>query len=222
MSNLSCSYSRIATVEHKIDRLAAQLAHSFSQNGSNAIDRESPSNQPPSTSTPTREAVRTRYVSSTSASAEASDQQTTGHASDNAADPLAELAKIHDFDNSALGNTPITVAKEPVVDTENDKAFATIFQDLVTEDECQRLLDTYRSMVYSFPFVPLPEQTTVEELRRRRPMLLLAMLTAASWQDRKLQSALESRYRHELADRAIIHPRKNLTLVQSLLIYLAW
>lgn len=53
-------------------------------------------------------------------------------------------------------------------------------------------------------------------------MLLLAIAAAASWKDRKLQTALDQRYREQLASHAIVRPQKSVGLVQSLLVYLAW
>lgn len=74
----------------------------------------------------------------------------------------------------------------------------------------------------SFPFVPLASEIAAEQLHRDAPMLFLAMVTAASWRDHKRQMSLDAIYRQELANRTIIRPRRNLSLVQSVLVYLSW
>lgn len=93
---------------------------------------------------------------------------------------------------------------------------------LLASGEADALLHQYRQMSDSFPFVPLPANVSAQQLQRDKPMLFLAMITAASWSDHKRQMSLDAIYRQELANRTIIRPRRNLGLVQSVLVYLSW
>lgn len=93
---------------------------------------------------------------------------------------------------------------------------------LLNSGEADALLHQYKQMSDSFPFVPLPSDISAQRLQQDKPMLFLAMITAASWGDHKRQMSLDAVYRQELANRTIIHPRRNLGLVQSVLVYLSW
>jgi hypothetical protein len=84
------------------------------------------------------------------------------------------------------------------------------------------VIKEYNKMFESFPFVPIPPNTSAHDLNATKPMLFLAIYTATSWNDHQLQRKLDNLYREELAKRTIIHPRRTLSLLQSLLVYLAW
>ena len=94
--------------------------------------------------------------------------------------------------------------------------------EMMASGDADRLLDEYRQMSRSFPFVPLNPEVSSQELHANKPMLLLAMMTVTSWRDNKRMKALDAIYRRELAERTIIRPRRTLGLVQSVLVYLSW
>jgi hypothetical protein len=73
-----------------------------------------------------------------------------------------------------------------------------------------------------FPFVPVDADLSMQELSVTKPMLFLAILTAASWKDHKRQMILDLQYRTELAKRTIVQPRRTLSLLQGILVYLSW
>jgi hypothetical protein len=97
-----------------------------------------------------------------------------------------------------------------------------LVQRILATQEADSLLNVYRQMSSSFPFVIVPPNVTAQELHREKPMLLLAILTAASSQEHQRQMSLDTIYRQELAQRTIISPRRTLGLVQSVLVYLSW
>jgi hypothetical protein len=97
-----------------------------------------------------------------------------------------------------------------------------LVQQLLHTHEADELLDIYRQMSASFPFVIVRPGVTARQLYQERPMLLLATITAASSQDHQRQMLLDTIFRKELADRTIIKPRRTLGLVQSVLVYLSW
>ncbi|KAF1361651.1 hypothetical protein EJ07DRAFT_153879 [Lizonia empirigonia] len=77
-------------------------------------------------------------------------------------------------------------------------------------------------MSHSFLFVPVAANISAQQMYSDAPMLFLAMITAASWTNHQQQMSLDAIYRQELANRTIIRPRKSLSLVQSVLVYLSW
>lgn len=134
---------------------------------------------------------------------------------------LEQIRSVHNFgdsdDNSQ--NTgglfrPSKQSEEPIKED--------LVDSLLASGEADALLDDYKQMSDSFPFVPLTPDITAAQLHIDSPMLFLSVMTAASWKDHKRQLSLDAIYRQELANRTIIRPRKNLGLVQSVLVYLSW
>jgi hypothetical protein len=97
-----------------------------------------------------------------------------------------------------------------------------LVQELLATKEADVLLDSYRQMSASFPFVIVPPSVKAQELYQKKPMLLLATIIAASSQQHQRQMLLDTIFRKELAERTIITPRRTLGLVQSVLVYLSW
>lgn len=85
----------------------------------------------------------------------------------------------------------------------------------------QMLLETYRSMVDFFPFVPLPKDYFCRELAQDRPMLMFAVLTVASYDSVLLQLTLSREFR-KVAMIRIMNGEKSLDLLQGLLVFIAW
>jgi hypothetical protein len=105
--------------------------------------------------------------------------------------------------------------REPTVDCDMVKS-------LLATGEAEALLVEYRSMSKFFPFVPIDANVSMQDLSITKPMLFLAILTAASWKDHKRQMALDLQYRTELAKRTMVQPRRTLSLLQGVLVYLSW
>jgi hypothetical protein len=133
---------------------------------------------------------------------------------------LEKLRDIHNFGDVDLPSRPPDGVldgphkAESGIDNEKVKI-------LLANGKADGLLDVYRSMCVSFPFVPLATTVSAHELSKTKPMLFLAIITVASWNDHRLQLNLDEIYRTELANRAIVRPRKTLALLQSILVYLS-
>jgi hypothetical protein len=134
---------------------------------------------------------------------------------------LDSIRSIHNFgDREVVSQAPEGIfrpSKRPEPPIEDE-----LVKQLLATREADVLLDQYRQMSATFPFVILPHRMTGNELHKTKPMLLLAMLTVASWEDHTRQMKLDGIYRTELANRTIISPRRTLGLVQSVLVYLSW
>jgi hypothetical protein len=134
---------------------------------------------------------------------------------------IKRIRSIHSFgDAEDLSRAPEDLfqpskQREPPIDD-------LLVQQLIATHETDVLLNEYRQMSASFPFVIIPEGMTSQEVHAEKPMLFLAILTAASWRDHPRQMSLDTLFRKELAQRTIITPRRTLGLVQSLLVYLSW
>jgi hypothetical protein len=134
---------------------------------------------------------------------------------------LEKIRTIHSYgDAEDLNHAPegmFQPSKQREPPIKND-----LVQQLLSTHEADALLNEYRQMSASFPFVIVPPNITANALHLEKPMLCLAIITAASWQNHKRQMTLDTIYRTELAHRTIISPRRTLGLVQSVLVYLSW
>ncbi|KAF4974446.1 hypothetical protein FZEAL_8646 [Fusarium zealandicum] len=87
----------------------------------------------------------------------------------------------------------------------------------------QDLLDVFRAkMTPHFPFVVVPGTLSVQDLVREKPVLCVAILSAASHGDPKLQRALGNTFNEIVAIRLVKGPFATLDMLQGLLVHLAW
>ncbi|KAJ5107989.1 hypothetical protein N7456_004664 [Penicillium angulare] len=66
-----------------------------------------------------------------------------------------------------------------------------IGRGLITYNEANQLLDSYRTTIPCFPFVQIPKDATVDNLRSERPFLLFSILFVSSFRNVPLNLALE-------------------------------
>ncbi|KAJ4355418.1 uncharacterized protein N0V89_003434 [Didymosphaeria variabile] len=135
-------------------------------------------------------------------------------------DFVEQLRNIHDFgDKDAIDSRPTLLVRpqrksEPPINDEQ-------VQSLLSNGEAENLLSVYRSMCITFPFVPIDDVLSAAHLHATKPMLFLAIITVAAWDNHKLQRHLDRVYRKELADHTYIRPRRTMQLLQSVLVYLS-
>lgn len=132
---------------------------------------------------------------------------------------LEEIRNIHSFVDDDESNTTKKIPSnknkaEPAINDQQVK-------DLLSNGEADALLKIYRTMCATFPFVPIDDFASAAELHSAKPMLFLAVMTAASWDNHKLQRHLDRVYRKEIAEHTFIRPRRTLALLQSVLVYLS-
>lgn len=135
---------------------------------------------------------------------------------------LESIRAIHNFTDEdvnlqqSLGSLPTPPThKEPPL-------MIDLVDEMISSGEADSLLQQYRTMAHSFPFVPIPAGFTAQELLEVKPMLCLAVLTVASAKDHTRQMQLNGKYRFELSQRTIVRPKRTISLIQSALVYLSW
>ncbi|KNG46357.1 hypothetical protein TW65_86995 [Stemphylium lycopersici] len=219
---------RIAQVEQKIDGLVAKLV--------NAADNELPSDSTsvsPSVTPETRTEIwrRQRTVAPGSWMPTPSFDPIASHFETHVERPpenaeadrqyLEGIRLIHRVgDRETPGQIPEgpfrqSKQREEPIDDE-------LIRDLFASGKAELLMNEYRHMSTTFPFVIIPPCLTSIDLHAERPMLFLALMVVASWKDHPQQKKLDVIYRAELAHRTIVQPRRTLGLVQSVLVYLSW
>ena len=88
--------------------------------------------------------------------------------------------------------------------------------------EADQLLATFRLMTFHFPIFSFPEGASCIDCIDQKPFVTLAILLVTSSANERLQAGCDVTFRNVLARRVIIEGKRNLELLQGLLIYLAW
>ncbi|KAK3383293.1 hypothetical protein B0T24DRAFT_43711 [Lasiosphaeria ovina] len=98
-----------------------------------------------------------------------------------------------------------------------------IDQGIITLAEAGEFLERYTDrMSPHMPGVVFPAGTTVDDLRAARPVLFLAIMTAASNERPNLQRVLTKQLMQVLADKIVVVGEKRLELVQALQVSVIW
>ena len=94
---------------------------------------------------------------------------------------------------------------------------------LLDLDKSERLLKLFRfRMTSHFPFVVLPDTVTLQDLRRDRPCLCLAVLAVTAFEDFVLQRKLSGLFNQLLAAKMASGKILSVDVLQGLLVHLAW
>lgn len=96
-----------------------------------------------------------------------------------------------------------------------------ISRGIVDFDKAEESLRLFQSNARFFPFVVVSLRMSLESLRRKKPFLLLSILTVGAKKHSKVQKALELELRGLLSKNIMHNGKKSLDLLQSLLVYLS-
>lgn len=132
---------------------------------------------------------------------------------------LNKLRSIHSFSDREDPDVSLKPSsnrrkQEPAINDQQVK-------DMLDNGQADTLVNSYRAMCVTFPFVPVDDFASASELHAAKPMLFLSIITVAAWDNHKLQRHLDRVYRKELADHTFIRPRRTLSLLQSIIVYLS-
>ncbi|KAK1080939.1 hypothetical protein LTR33_005108 [Friedmanniomyces endolithicus] len=99
-----------------------------------------------------------------------------------------------------------------------------IDRGLLTMATARQLVETYKNDLFPhFPTIPIAASVTADEMRRSRPTLFLAVISAASGKENPdLSATLDKEILEEYATRSLMNSEKSLELVQALLISAVW
>jgi hypothetical protein len=87
----------------------------------------------------------------------------------------------------------------------------------------ENYLELFRTILTPhFPFVMIPHQVSVIQLREEKPFLFLAIMASASYDNMPLQRLLGAEVKRAVASRIILNGEVSFDLLQGLLVYLAW
>ncbi len=99
-----------------------------------------------------------------------------------------------------------------------------IDRDILSMATARQLFETYRNDLFPHnPMVVVPASVTADDWRRTKPMLFLAMISAAAGKDQpELSATLDREVLHTYAQRSLVQSEKSLELVQALLVSAVW
>ena len=85
------------------------------------------------------------------------------------------------------------------------------------------LFDRYqRLMSAAFPFVVLPENVSVQALRKDKPVLLRAISTVALFHDRARQADFVKDVLRDIGERILVKNEKSMGILQGILVLVSW
>jgi hypothetical protein len=130
--------------------------------------------------------------------------------------PCQESQPTSQFPSNIPYHCPIVNLPDFSFDVVHDS----ISKNIIPFAKAEAYLHVFRE--HSFPWVRLPEQKSLETLRRERPFLLQSVLTFAAYEEVRLQRLLETELKNTLMKKVLVEGEKSLDLLQGLLVYLAW
>lgn len=90
-------------------------------------------------------------------------------------------------------------------------------------DEADELLLQFRQQqAVLAPYVEIPEAMTASQLRDEKPLLFLAIMTAAAHHDARSQEEFSKASIALLADHVLIRGQKSLAVLQGMMVLLGW
>lgn len=93
----------------------------------------------------------------------------------------------------------------------------------VTMSEAERLLKLYQDEYHPrFPFVPVPRNTTAQDLFQRQPFLFRTIIQIVAPQNAAAQRAFTTWFREYIATHIVVKQEKRLDLLQAILLFIAW
>ncbi|KAJ5963507.1 uncharacterized protein N7479_003383 [Penicillium vulpinum] len=117
--------------------------------------------------------------------------------------------------NTSTRSTPLAEGNTALEDI--------ISRDFLDMETAERYLSAFKTkLTPHFPFVVVPPDVSVRQLRQEKPFLCLAILASASYENMPLQRALGDEVKKVVASRMVIGGEISFELLQGLLVFLAW
>ncbi|OAP64274.1 hypothetical protein AYL99_00246 [Fonsecaea erecta] len=124
---------------------------------------------------------------------------------------------------SELGAPKVACASLPLPGQPLLSLSTYIDQFTKSTDEARLMLDVFRNeYMLHFPFVVIPQHMSVEELRAKKPFLLLVVMMVACRHDIPRQTAIGKAVKEIIGQKMMTHGEQSLDLLQGLLVFLAW
>lgn len=105
----------------------------------------------------------------------------------------------------------------------SERQYYQVIPWLISRAYAERLLLRFTTaMIHHFPFVVLPADVSLDVLQQERPILLLSILAAASYDEIALQRRLGREFKQSITYIMLYGAAMTLETLQALLVHLAW
>ncbi|KAK3400372.1 hypothetical protein B0T20DRAFT_182940 [Sordaria brevicollis] len=93
----------------------------------------------------------------------------------------------------------------------------------ISMTEAERLLKLYQEDYHPrFPFVPVPQNTSAQDLFQKQPFLFRTIIQIVAPQNAAAQRAFTTWFREYIATHIVVKQEKRLDLLQAILLFIAW
>lgn len=113
-------------------------------------------------------------------------------------------------------------ATDPYTRTFNGPEWSTLSTPLPTVEEAEDILKIFRSEVLSnFPFIPIPQSISADELRREKPFTYLAVIAITNIKLSQ-QTEISRIIINQVAGRVFMEAERSIDLLSGILTLAAW
>lgn len=93
---------------------------------------------------------------------------------------------------------------------------------IITIQEAEDLVESSLVKYGGLLWVDFPSELPLGRYRRERPFLLLALLALSSRKQAQLAEPLQSEFKKVISNKIVMEGKRDLDLLQGLMVYLAW
>ncbi|KAF6841448.1 Transcriptional regulator WAR1 [Colletotrichum plurivorum] len=227
--------SRVAELEKKIDALTASLQARGTPTASSSVPPPAPVLQVPSATPPASGSAReepppfrgwgNHGMARSWASHDDSTVSTAQDAERTRYEPLGAgsmAGQKRKFGEDGPTEIPEPSRVAPPIHMGSDYADI-VERGILSAEKSSELFERYKAlMMPHMPAVVFPKAMTGEELRRSKPLLFLAIMSAASSESPNVQRRLVKELMQIFAEKIIITGEKSLEIVQALQVAVIW
>ncbi|KAJ9614190.1 hypothetical protein H2200_002326 [Cladophialophora chaetospira] len=140
--------------------------------------------------------------------------------------PLTPITSVssnpYTFSGDTIFEVPFKLPSVRLTNVVLDGLQDVISKGYVTFEQAELSLQAFQAQACNFPFVVVDPTIGLDILRRKRPFVLISILTfTASW-NTALQKRLETELKESICKKIIMDGERSIDLLQGLLIYLNW
>jgi len=224
--------SRVAELERKIDALTASLQASRGDGALPSVSTPTPT-PTPATPAPSLPPQRSSEDANTRIAREWAPVNPFGNAANSGMSPaptpqpqMGTAGQKRKFSaaEGGLSSEQRGPALAPMLSNDSHSRFSDVVdRGIITADEASALFQRYTDrMAPHLPAVIFPSGTTIDDIRRFKPILFLALMSVASSETPATQRILVRDLMDIFANKIIIRGEKSLELVQSIMVSVIW
>ena len=92
----------------------------------------------------------------------------------------------------------------------------------LNSQDVEQCLLQYANIQLYFPFVPLPQSWSIDNMKEKHPVLLQGILSAMTIHRSDVNTHLCDNFLRDIAEKAVIKGEKSLDIIEGILVQIAW